>query len=778
MRNTVYVMTVEDSDVPDDNFVEIPAETLVRFNNDDLRARVFIDKYAMKDKEGKLVEKVPEEMWRRVAREISSVENELIRGEWETNFYWLLENFRMVPGGRILFGAGQEKYGRRATLNNCYVIPIRDDSLESIFEWTKEAARTYSLGGGVGTDISILRPKGSPVNNAALKSTGSVSFMNIMSETTGTIGQSGRRGALMITLRIDHPDILDFIKIKRDLNRVRYANISVRITNEFMKAVENDDDFVLYYESEKVKRIEKVVKARELWNELIESARNWAEPGLIFWDTMKKYSTSEYNGMEILTTNPCSEIPLEAYGACNLGNINLAMFVSNPFENPKIDWDSLEKATRFTVRFLDDVVDYNLYKHPLKEQTEEASKSRRIGVGFTGLADMLIKMKIKYDTQEAVKFIDSMFERIMNIAYDESTELAKEKGVFPAFDLNKHMKSQFIKQLDQNIVDKINKYGLRNVAILTIPPVGSGSALAGTSSGIEPVFAFSYTRRSESLSKQVFKVYHPIVKEYMDLYGIKDEKDLPEYFVEAHKIDAMFRIQLQATIQKYIDHSISSTVNLPSTATTDEVGKIYFAAWKAGCKGVTVYREGSREGILLTNEQEKKNKTKTFERSIILSGRTIVFPLLETGKLYTTINFDKEGNPVEIFVNVGKSGSEEKAYSEAIGRLISLYLQQGGDIAKVVKALSGIKGKSVSFVGGTKITSVPDGVAKSIEMALKGEPVQSTFTNDFLVTSIKTSNEPEKSEASFSTCPRCGNETLAYENGCLICKTCGYSKCE
>lgn len=770
-------MTVE-GDVIRDNSAELPAETLVRFDNDELRARVFIDKYAIRDGSGALLEKVPEEMWRRVAREISSVESEQLMAEWENKFYWLLEDFRMIPGGRILFGAGQEKFKRRATLNNCYVIPIKDDSLESIFEWTKEAARTYSLGGGVGTDISILRPRGAPVNNAALRSTGSVSFMNIMSETTGTIGQAGRRGALMITIRVDHPDIMDFIKMKRDLNNVRHANISVMITDEFMKKVEDDEDFTLRYESSKVKRIEKVVSARELWNELIDSARNWAEPGLIFWDTMRKESTSEYNGMEILTTNPCSEIPLEAYGACNLGNVNLAMFVKNPFENAEVEWGDLEKAVRYTVRFLDDVVDYNLYKHPLKSQTDEAGKSRRIGVGFTGLGDMLIKLKIKYDTPESIKFVDSLFERIMEMIYDESTNIASEKGTFPAFDLEKHLKSPFISRLRPELLEKIKKNGLRNVALITVPPVGSGSALAGTSSGVEPVFAFSYTRRSESLSKQTFKVYHPLVTEYMNLYGVKDEKDLPEYFIEAHKIDPMFRIKLQATIQKYVDHSISSTVNLASTVTTEEVGKIYFEAWKAGCKGVTVYREGSREGILLTKESQKKKENKEFERSTILTGRTIVFPLLETGKLYTTINFDATGSPVEIFVNVGKSGSEEKAYSEAIGRLLSLYLQQGGDISKVVRALTGIKGKTTSFVGGAKITSVPDGVAKAIDIAMKSEPPQSTLTGDFFVTAIKTEEKKEKKEKSFATCPRCNNDTLAMENGCLTCKTCGYSKCE
>ncbi len=757
---------------------KLPEETLAWFGGDELRARIFIDKYAMKDREGNLIEKLPEEMWERVANEISSVEPENIRGEWKKNFYWLLEDFKMVPGGRILFGAGQEKYGRRATLNNCYVIPVKDDSLEAIFEWTKEAARTYSLGGGVGTDISILRPKGAPVNNAALKSTGSVSFMNIMSETTGTIGQAGRRGALMITIRVDHPDIFDFIKVKRDLKTVRYANISVKITDEFMNAVINDEDFTLRFENDKVGKIERKVRARELWNELIKSARDWAEPGLIFWDTMKRESTSEYNGMEILTTNPCSEIPLEPYGACNLGNVNLSYFVKNPFENPEIDWTSLEKALRYTVRFLDDVVDYNLYKHPLKQQTEEAKKSRRIGVGFTGLGDMLAKMRIKYDSEEALAFVDNLFRNIMIIVYDEGTELAKEKGTFPAFDLEKHMKSPFIQRLPEELKKKIEKYGLRNVAMLTIPPVGSGSILAGTSSGIEPIFAFSYKRRSESLSKAEFKVYHPLVKQYMELYGIKDEKDLPDYFIEAHKIDPFFRVKLQGVIQRYIDHSISSTVNLPSETTVEEVANIYLEAWKQGCKGITVYREGSREGILITEKNEAKKETKAqveYERPVVLTGKTIVYNLVDIGKVYITVNFDEKGKPVEVFVNVGKSGSEEKAYSEAIGRLISLYLQQGGDISKIVKALSGIKGKSTTFVEGAKITSVPDGVAKAIEFAMKGYSPQTTLTQEIF---FGVQQEKEEKKPKLMTCPKCGNDTLVNENGCLTCKSCGYSKCE
>ncbi|MEM0135042.1 MAG: adenosylcobalamin-dependent ribonucleoside-diphosphate reductase [Thermoplasmatales archaeon] len=764
------------------------------FQGDELRARVFVDKYALKDAGGNLVEKTPEGMWERVAREIASVETtEELREEWYGKFKWLLTDFLMVPGGRILFGAGLQKYGKRVTLNNCYVIPIKDDSLESIFQWPKEAARTYSLGGGVGVDISVLRPKGAHVNNAAQSSTGSVSFMNIFSETTGTIGQEGRRGALMITLNVDHPDIFDFVKVKRNLDKVRYANISIKITDDFMRAVENDTDFVLHFQNEQVPPIEKKIRARDLWNEIVTSARNWAEPGLIFWDTVKKYSTSEYNGMNVLTTNPCSEIPLEPYGACNLGNINLSAFVKGEFTAPSVDWEKLETACRYAVRFLDDVVDYNAYKHPLKQQTEEAIATRRIGVGFTGLADMLVKLKIKYDTENALAFVDKLFSTMMQWIYDESANIASEKGAFPLYNEGEHFKSPFIQALPDSLREKIRKTGLRNVALITVPPVGSGSALAGTSSGIEPIFAFSYTRRSESLSKQTFRVYHPAVMKYMSMFGIKDEKDLPEYFIEAHKIDPMFRVKLQATVQKYVDHSISSTVNLPSTATVQQVADIYIAAWKAGCKGITVYREGSREGILITDEKTESDKDKVeFNRPMVLSGKTYVVRMTENGKVYVTVNVSEDGKPEEVFVNVGKSGTEDKAYSEAIGRLVSLYLQKGGSADDIIHSLRHIKGKSITFLNNTRVSSVPDVVAYCLEMVVKGSPPQSPLS-DFALdppSHADGDDPPSGTVASFDnlvlagknngmlTCPKCGNETMVSENGCLTCKTCGYSKCE
>lgn len=769
----------------------LPQKTIDFFNGDEMRARVFYEKYSLKDAIGKALEDTPAEMWERIAREISSVEQTPDKvKEWSDKFSWLLQEFRFIPGGRILFGTGQE---RRSTLLNCYVLPIREDSIEAIFDWCKEAARTYSFGGGVGGDISILRPRGTPVNNTALTSTGSTSFMEIMSETTHTIGQSGRRGALMITLDVSHPDIIDFIKIKRNLNKVRYANISVKITDEFMRAVEADTDFTLHYESAKIKRIERRVKARAIWDMLITSARDWAEPGLLFWDTIKRFSPSEYNGMEVLTTNPCSEQPLQAYGACDLGCVNLSAFVSSPFSgSAQIDWNSLETAVRYSVRFLDNVLSYNDNKHPLPEQSEVARSSRRIGLGITGLGDMFIKLKIKYDSDTALSLADTLFDRLKRIAYDESIEIAKEKGSFPAFDKTKHLQMNFVKALDEETRQKIAAYGLRNVAILTIAPTGSISVLAGTSSGIEPIFAISYTRRSESLSKSKFKVYHPLVVEYTKLSGLKEDERLPEFFIEAHQIDADFRVRMQGTIQKHIDSAISSTVNLPTETTPEQVSAIYMKAWKAGCKGITVYREGSREGILITEREEQQKlealqkgqqlvqpqSQKNWERPQALMGKTVKMSVAQ-GNLYVTANFDSE-SVKEVFIDLGKAGSEEKSYCEALGRLISKYLQRGGDIREVVRSLKGIRSNNVIWAGGLKLYSIPDAIAKALEVATLAPGTQKEISSYGAEESTPEHDSSKSGTPNpmMSTCPSCNDHTLVNESGCLVCKACGYTKCE
>jgi ribonucleoside-diphosphate reductase alpha chain len=737
---------------------------------------------------GEVVEKTPVEMWKRIAREIASVEaTKAKQKEWRERFAWLLRDFRFIPGGRIMFGAGQP---RRSTLLNCYVIPIKEDSIEGIFEWCKEAARTYSFGGGVGTDISILRPKGAPVNNSAIYSTGSVSFMDLLSTTTGTIGQAGRRGALMITIAVDHPDVLDFIEVKNDPSRtkVQFANVSVRLTDEFMEAVQADREFTLRYQNEVIGTFERTVEAKALWEKLIQNAWASAEPGLIFWDNVVRESTTEYNGMEVVTTNPCSEIPLEGYGACCLGNVNLAKFVKDAFEpTARVDWKNLERALRYATRFLDDVLDYNAEKHPLPEQKRASLHSRRIGVGFTGFGDMLIKLGLKYDSEEAIEFTDRLFERIKNIVYDESVNLALEKGTFPAFDLEEHLKSPFVQRLDGAVLERIREHGLRNAALLTVPPVGSGSVLAGCTSGVEPIFALKYVRKSKSLSKDEFNVYHPLVRQYLKKFDLEGEKDLPEVFVTAHDIRPEFRVEMQATIQKHIDHAISSTVNLPEEITPEEVAKIYLLGWKLGCKGITVYREGSREGILLTEEKAKEREAgrratrMPRPRPQVVQGKTYRMRT-EMGHLYVTINEDEKGM-VEVFANLGKSGSSAMAFTEAIGRLISLTLRSGVKPTAVIDELSLIRGlRPVLQEDGKVVFSVPDAIAKAMEEYLKGgeqlallEEVKPNPTGKKHPPEARTNGHEPKREAEL--CPSCGG-LLMFTNGCYVCSDCGFSECD
>ena len=735
-----------------------------------MRARVFYEKYALRDAQGRQVEKVPDDLWRRVAKELAIPEkDEEKRKEWTSKFYWLLQDYRFVPGGRILFGAGQP---RKSTLLNCYFFRIKEDSIEAIFDWCKEAARTYSFGGGVGTDISGLRPKGAPVNNSAIYSSGSVSFMELLSTTTGTIGQAGRRGALMITIRVDHPDVLDFISVKKDLKKVNYANISVKISDDFMKAVETDADFMLRFKNEKVE-VNRTVRAREVWKSLIKGAWQSAEPGVLFWDTIKRESTTEYNKMEVQGVNPCSEQTLESYGCCCLGSVNLSAFVKEPFtERASIDWDSLTRATQYGVRFLDNVLDYNAERHPLPQQKEASLWSRRIGVGITGLGDMLIKLGLKYDEDSTIGFVDHLFERIKNVIYEYSSDLGKEKGSFPAFDADKHLAQPFVARLEDKVKEKIRTQGLRNAAITTIPPVGSGSILAGTSSGVEPVFALSYTRRSKSLSEGEFKVFHPLVKEYMGATGAREEGQLPNYFVTSHQIRPEMRVKMQATIQKHVDTAISSTVNLPQEITPEEVEKIYMLAWRMGCKGITVYREGSREGILETEKVTKKAEAPktSFERPRMMEGRTLKLKLPQGG-LYLTANL-VNGDLKEVFVTLGKSGGDEKADAEALGRLISLYLQHGGDIKQVISTLKGIKGKYVSWDEGTQLQSIPDAIAKALELITLNHVVKEAEAPTVPVSS------PEGRKTGGATCPDCHESSLIFESGCYKCTNCGYSKCE
>ena len=531
-----------------------------------------------------------------------------------------IKDKKFMPAGRILAGRGMDKYGKKMTLSNCYVMPKVEDNIESIFETAKYMARTYSYGGGVGLTLSKLRPKGAKVNNAASTTTGAVSFMELYSLVTGLIGMRGRRGALMLNLDCNHPDIEDFIDVKNDLEKVRFANISVNVTNEFMEAVLEDEDFELYFYVEATgEEIKRKIRARDLFRKIAKNNWNMAEPGMLFVDRINSWHLmSEDDSFEFAGVNPCAEETLPAFGSCNLSSINLSEFVKNPFtEKAEFDYERFKEMVREGVIFLNEVLDENMNLHPLPQQREMARELRQIGLGIMGLADMFIKLGIRYGSQESIDLIHKIGRVLVNEALRQSALLAKKDGPFPRYREEAVLKSPFLlSNADEDVLELIKKYGLRNSQLLTIPPTGSISTLIGCSNGVEPIFQISYTRKSESLHHEdtYYKVFTPIVKEYMDRHNITREEDLPDFFVTTSNLNYRERIDVQAAWQQYIDASISSTVNVPNEFTVEEVEDLYIYAWKKGLKGITIYRDGcAREGILLT-DKSKLSKLERIER--------------------------------------------------------------------------------------------------------------------------------------------------------------------
>ena len=770
----------------------------------ELAHNIYEKKYYLKDLDNELIEKNPEDVFKRLATFLASVEGTKSKQKkWAEKFYTELFEGRFISGGRVLAGAG-DLY-RIKTLANCFVAKIDHDDIDSIYKAAFECARTYSYGGGIGVDISSLRPKDSVVHNAADSSTGAVSFMELYSLTTGLIGQSGRRGALMLTIDVKHPDVKYFLKVKKTPNwvtkqiveqcnwsglfnesdldtikkqvmentQVRFANISVKASDEFMNAVDeenkfgkeqylvykkfnknivmdaqqdeevihystcipaknldeyellanfdslskmdgwlskeygfnvseetmndikkrdvfgdyiipvkNEDydlalkqagDFLLYFDSPQTNEVKELVKSREIWDQFIEGNYTTAEPGIIFWTTMSNYSPSNYVGKPIICTNPCAEVPLEDGGACNLGSINLSRFVINGYtSNPKIDWDQLADSTRTLVRFLDNVVTWNEDLNALEKQRIAAKETRRLGLGVMGIADMLNQIGLGYDSEDGIATITQVMKFITNAAYQASASLAAEKGSSPIFNEETYMQCPFIKEaLSEETQTSIMENGLRNIAIMSIAPTGSISNIVlsfqkedknyvGVSGGVEPIFSTYYTRRSESFGNKFFKVFHSTIQAYIDFHNIQSEIDnadniddvLPEFLTRtAHKIDSEKRVEIQGLIQKYIDHSISSTINLPEDIQPELISNIYLKAWKANLKGVTIYRDGSRFPILstegeLTEFQKDKNKqfqvTNDDGEDTLVNGDEII--KLDDGTLTTVYHFMKNSD--------------------------------------------------------------------------------------------------------------------------------------
>jgi ribonucleoside-diphosphate reductase alpha chain len=743
-------------------------------------------------------ETCPFDMWVRLAWACAQAEKEDQRMYWAREFYNILFDFTFVPGGRILAGLGRDDIN--VSFSNCYVVPIEDDSLSSIYDCLKNSALTFKMGGGVGTDLTVLRPEDDLIKGTNGKSCGSVGFANLFSISTNTVAQRERRGALMLTLSVEHPDIEKFLNIKNDAKKaidelkrlakktskesaafkiildqiesyrkVQHANISVKISDDFMYAVNNNQSFNLIWNC----KVYKTVNAKELWNKIVQNAHACAEPGILFWDRMRETNNLEYATLDgkyaITCTNPCGEIPLNSYGSCLLGSNNLTKFIKCVNNTAMFDFDKFDRVSRVGTRFLDNVITLGNGRHALKKQNDVANETRRIGYGATGLGDALIMLGQKYGSQESVDALDSIFQSFRNTVYDASSDLALEKGTFPAFDKEVYLKAKFIISLPQCLQDKIQKQGLRGSNLLTIAPNGSLSIICQTSSGVEPIFRTYYKRKvknSDGISYTTYKVYHPLINKLFS------NEDIPDYVVDSSQIAPKDRVAVQSIIQKYIDNSISSTVNLPKTATVEDVSEVYVNAHKMGLKGVTVYVAESREGILLENDDEEqasvddssneeenvkviiKDCTNAMKRPTVLQGETFKHKVDLAGSIpyhaYFTINFEPgTRKPYELLITETNSDKEFKDIMqlEAVSRLISLCLRHNVPICYIVEQLRKVKARY--------IYSLP------------------TICSNILENYI----EIDEDEDNFNKCVECGG-TVKREGGCDSCTECGFSsKC-
>jgi ribonucleoside-diphosphate reductase alpha chain len=720
---------------------------------------------------------------------------------------------KFLFGGRILSNRGLQKQGRKVTYSNCYVIEPPKDNLESIFDAAKKLARTFSYGGGCGIDISQLAPRGAVINNAAKETTGAVSFMDLYNLTTSLIGQNGRRGALMISLGCNHPDLEEFIDIKTDLNKITKANISIRVTDEFMRAVVLGEYYDLTFVREETgEEIVKTVFAPTLFKKLCANNWNYGEPGMLYWDSIEKWNLlADDSEFKFAGVNPCAEEPLPAGGSCLLGAINLSAFV----KNGKFDFDDFAETVARAVKALNEVLDEGLELHPLEEQRESVADWRQIGLGIFGLADMLIKMGMEYGSADSIVLCDRIGFVMADTAIGTSAYLARDKKPYNKFKpeaLDKNL--YFIENTREETKRAVKRFGLRNSQLLTIAPTGSISTMLGVSGGIEPIFDTSYTRKTESLhgKDQYYEVYTPIVKAYLDnnevIHNLTTGKPvLPSYFVTAKTIDPMKRVKMQSIWQKHIDASISSTVNLPESATIEDVRKLYIYAWKNKLKGLTIFRENCARVGVLTSEKKEEPEVKIKEKDILpdekvfdkikpmtrselggrLNGGTYV-KKTACGKLYITINRDKDDNLVEVFIDPGKSGGCV-ANAESLGRMASTMLRGGMAIESIVDSVKGVKCSACTQAKGSKKVidglSCGDILARTIQEEYdrfnKCENKCKLRTKEIKETSrlenIAMMLNPENWIVPNNTCPECGME-MTNEGGCVTCKNCGYSKCD
>lgn len=737
---------------------------------DENRNKVFLDRYAMKDESGTPVETHVEQMWSRVAKEIASVEKEEDREAVEKSFYSILDDFKFVPGGRILAGAGT---GNDVTYYNCFVIPSPKDSYEGIFENILEMGKIMRRGGGVGVDLSSLRPSGTFVKGTGGYSSGPVAFAQIYSETTLSTSQGGsRRGALMLMLADDHPDIMQFITEKQTPGRITGANISVKVSDALMEAVKEDKSWDLKWGGV----VYKTMRARDLFNEIVKSAKNSAEPGLWFSERSNKMNNLYYlPEMHLAATNPCGEQPLQPWGVCNLGAVNLSKFVKkgkNSSDNA-VDWEGLESTVRIAVNFLDNVVDAT---HYFNEENEKSQKDiRRIGLGSMGLADMLLKLGIRYGSPEAVTFTENLFNKISHWAYDQSVNLSVSKGCFPKFDADKFLEGEFIQRFSTRLRSSIKKYGLRNAYLLTQAPTGSTGLLSGVAgTGIEPVFAFTF-RRTDRLGERIIKL--PI----LDELGIQEDPSTwPSYVVTANDLTPKEHIDMQSVIQYWNDSAISKTANMPKGTTDEDVSNLYLYAYSKGLKGITVYVDGSREGVIHHIESEAppvEKKETVFTKRPRQLPAVVYKQLTPLGKAYVTV-VESEGEVAEVHVDLGGQGSDVSAVAKGLGLALTLSfnprlqsLTNKEKVNWIVKQYTKITGSTTIGFGKLKVTSVPHAIAIVLKEHLSGLPQKEDSVGE---------DKPVQYTpplGNVDLCPECGQHTFVRQDGCQTCSSCGYSKC-
>ena len=758
--------------------------------NSEISNWIWNSKYRFFDSDGNAVDSSIEDTWMRIAKTLASVEKDT--EYWTPRFYEALSEFKFLPAGRIIAGAGTE---RSVTLFNCFVMGDIPDDMSGIFTAVKEAALTLQQGGGIGYNFSTLRPQGAPVVGVGADASGPLSFMDVWDSMCRTIMSAGsRRGAMMATLRCDHPDIEAFVEAKSDPSRLRMFNLSVLVTDKFMKAVSEEKNWDLKFEG----TVFKTVSAANLWNKIMKSTYDFAEPGVIFIDRINQQNNLAYCE-EISATNPCGEQPLPPYGACLLGSINLTKLVKQPFERgASIDLKTLGDLTSLAVRMLDNVIDIS--KFPIDQQRNEAISKRRIGLGITGLADALIMCGVKYGSKEAVNLTKTWLSVLRDSAYKCSIDLAKEKGPFPLFNKRRFLESHNVKKLPKELKDGIKGFGIRNALLTSIAPTGTISLLADNiSSGLEPVFAFKYNRKvlqpdGSNITEQVNDYAYGLFERLRSKNTSRTEA-----FVDAQMLQPNDHLVMQATVQEYIDSSISKTINCPEDISFETFKEVYKSAYDLGCKGCTTYRPNDVTGsVLYLDENEKKDvregttKRKNgkqngvidstltpIERPERLDGKTYKIKWPESDHaIYITMNDiiqDGERRPFEIFIN--SKNMEHFAWTVALTRMISAVFRRGGDVSFVVEELKAVfDPRGGAWMERRYIPSLLAAIGEVIEkhmieigFLLDKGAVSENFKGGKNI--LNFDNQREKS------CSRCGSVGILHQEGCDVCTACGYSKC-